>query len=137
VLDVMEALAELLAEDTGLVIDPAFERPFDWTADTLYVWEESSSWTPIGPSEVREDFVIMAAVAEATGEEAIATRNPETTAALYAHRETFLDRIRLSPNVGPWQDGNIQGDSVPAYLRQLDLRGIAVRVRGYRLIGGE
>lgn len=134
-LDLIDGLRELLTDGTELDSDDTAERPFDWKTGTLYVFEETSSRTPIGPSEVREDFVIIAAIATNSGEEAAGQRSREVTETLYAHRDMFLERIRLNPNVGPWQDGNIQGSSLPAYLRQLDLRGIAVRISGYRLIG--
>lgn len=135
-LDVVDGLRELLASAAGIsAVDDTGERPFDWTPDTLYVWEESAGRTPIGAIEQREDFVIMAAVVDATAEEAFGKRDRATTVRLYQWQEAMIEWIRLHPNVGPWQDGNIVGSSVPSYLRQLDARGIAVRIAGYRLIG--
>lgn len=134
-LDVIDYLRELLVDGTDLDADDTAERPFDWKTGTLYVFEETSSRTPIGPVEVREDFIVIAAIATNSGEEAVGQRSRAVTETLYAHRDRMLELVRMNPNVGPWADGNIQGASLPAYLRQLDLRGIAIRVSGYRLIG--
>jgi hypothetical protein len=135
-LDVVDFFRPILADAAGITAtDDSGERPYDWAPDTLYVWEESGSRTPFGMLEQREDFVIMAAVVDATGEEAAGKRDRATTVRLYAWQAAMIEWIRLHPNVGPWQDGNIVGSSVPSYLRQLDARGIAVRIAGYRLIG--
>lgn len=134
-LELIDALRDVLRDGLGIAVDESGERPYDWTPETLYVWEESSAWTSIGTGEKREDFVVMAAIAEATGEEAAGQRSRETTVALYGYRDAFLEAIRTHANTGPWADGNIEGASVPAYLRQLDVRGVAVRISGYRLIG--
>ncbi len=136
ILEVVDDLRTRLASAAGIVlVDESGERPYDWTPDTLYAWEESSSRTPIGGTEQREDFIVIAAVVDATGEEAFGQRSRATTEQLYEWQAAMIEWIRLHPNVGPWQDGNIIGSSIPSYLRQLDARGIAVRIAGYRLIG--
>lgn len=132
-IELLDAIRDFLAE--GGASDDSGEQPYDWKVNTLYVWEESSVQRPIGAEgEVREDFVIMAAIAEATGEEAFGQRERATTVALDAKRTRMLDLIRTNSSIaGQWD--HIEGASLPSFLRQLELRGIAVRISGYRIIG--
>ncbi len=134
-IDLLDALRYLLSDGTDLATDDTCERPYEWKPDTLYVWEESSNHEPFesGPV-VRENFVIVAAIAERTNEEARGERSRETTEALYGHRDRMLDLIRLNRSVGLWEDGHLRAESVPGYLRQLEIRGIALRITGYRLV---
>jgi hypothetical protein len=133
-LDVIDGLRDLLSDRLDIETDDTGDRPYDWTAGVLYVWEESSGQISIGTGEVREEFVVMAAIASPSGEEAAGQKLREVTETLDGYRDTFLTRIRLNSNIGPWASGTIIGASVPNYLRQLDLRGIAVRISGYRII---
>lgn len=136
-LDVVDGIRELLEDgsDATVSTDDSGERPYDWTPWTLYVWEESSAHTSIGTGEVREDFVVVAAIAVPNdGEESVGVRSRAVTERLDAKRNQYLDAIRRHTDVGPWRDGYLAGASVPDYLRQLDLRGIAVRVTGWRII---
>lgn len=133
-LDVIDGLRDLLSDRLDIETDDTGDRPYDWTAGVLYVWEESSGQISIGTGEVREEFVVMAAIASPSGEEAAGQKLREVTETLDGYRDVFLTRIRLNSNIGPWASGTIIGASVPSYLRQLDLRGIAVRISGYRII---
>lgn len=132
-LDLIDTLRDSLSEAIGVAADDSVEQPYDWTPGILYLWEESAAMTPIGGQERREDFVLVAAIAEPTGEEAAGQRSRETTEALYAHRDALLEWIRENPSTDAWD--HIVGASIPSYLRQLDARGIAIRISGYRLIG--
>ena len=133
-IELLDEIRLFLVDDTGLSSDDTAEQPYEWVPGTLYVWEESSIQRPIGAGgEVREDFVLMAAIAEATGEESFGRRERATSVALDAHRSRMLGLIRRHSSVdGQWD--HIEGASVPSFLRQLDLRGVAVRISGYRLI---
>jgi hypothetical protein len=134
VLDVVDGLRELLSDGLDVVTDDTGDRPYEWTPGTLYVWEESSDHQSIGTGEIRENFVVMAAIAAPSDEEAFGRKLREVTETLDAYRNTFLLKIRTNTNVPPWSSGYIAGASVPNYLRQLDLRGLAIRVAGYRII---
>lgn len=132
-IELLDALRVFLVDESGLPSDDTAEQPFDFTAGTLYVWEESSVQRPIDTGGVREDFVIMAAIPERTSEEALGKRSRETSLALDAHRNRMLYLIRHHASVAGFWD-HIEGASVPSFLRQLELRGIAVRISGYRII---
>lgn len=133
-LDVLERVAELVQGDA--TIDPAYTQPFDFEPMTLYVWEESRSYRSIGAGEVSEDFEIMAVyVTDNGGETAVATRSPDVTRLLDAWATSALEAIRLHPNDGPLAAGNMTASTDADMLRQLFVRGTALRVTGYRVLG--
>lgn len=133
-IELLDALRLFLLDDTDLASDDSGEQPYDFEPMTLYVWEESSLQRPIGADgEVREDFVIVAAITERTGEEAFGKRSRATSLVLDGHRTRMLTLIREHSSVQDQWD-HIEGASVPSFLRQLEQRGIAVRISGYRII---
>lgn len=132
-IDVLEGIADLVKGD--LTLDPAMTQPFDFQIDTLYVWEEARGHRSIGTGEVREDFEVVAVyVTDNEGETAIATRSRAVTLRIDAWATMALDAVRHNANIPPWSSGNISAITDADFLRQLGVRGAALRVTGYRLL---
>lgn len=141
-LEVVEALRALLEPDPDLVDDTG-EMPFTWEPDTLYVFEDESSWSRLDTGGMmREDFAIMAVYVRPADEAPLARRDRGVTETLDARRVRYLTAIAENPSM-PASSGDpddpplwshIMGASLPRYLRELEVRGIAVRVVGYRLL---
>lgn len=137
VIDVVDAIRHALDGITGLglVWDDTAAQPFEWRDDHVYAWAESTQETSIGTGEVRQDFEIMiVAVLDHEGEEAQLRRNRDTSVRLDRIRAEYMQWIRLHPHVPPWDSGNLAARSEEDFLRQLEVRGVAVRVGGYRLV---
>ena len=141
-LEVVDALRSLLEPDPDLVDDTA-EMPFEWQPGMLYVFEDESNWSRLDTGGmIREDFVIMAVYVRPADEAPLAKRSREVTEALDARRVRYLTTIADNPSMGaasgdpdePPLWSHIMGASLPRYLRELEVRGIAVRVVGYRLM---
>lgn len=132
IIDALQALVEPDPE-TGPTIDDAASQPFDFAGNTLYAWEENSMRRSIGTGgEVREDFTIVLVYCSEAAEEAWSQRSREISIALDAKRTAYLDAIRSHEGVGPW--GYISGASDPDFVRAFEVRGIAVRVTGWRIL---
>jgi hypothetical protein len=136
IVDVVDALRERLAQVvTGYRWDDSLAQPFEWQPDTFYAWAETTQDTPIGTGEVRQDFSIMLVCGVPHGgEEAQLLRNRETSIRLDRARADIMEWIREHANVPPWDGGNIAARSDEDFLRQLEIRGVAVMVGGYRLV---
>lgn len=142
-IEVVDALRELVeptdpVDEThslyGTKLDRAAARPFEWEADTFYAFEESSAHVSIGTGEVREDFTIfLVYCAGGNGEESLLKRSRETSEALDERRTRYMDALRHSAGrPGLW--AYVLGSSLPEYLRQFEIRGVAVRAVGYRVV---
>lgn len=130
-IDVIEALADLVAGDA--TIDPAYTQPFEFEIDKLYLWEEDRSHRSIGTGEVREDFTIVAVyVTDNGGETAVALRSPEVTRKIDAWATAAMNEIREHEGFGPWS--YISASTDADFLRQLYVRGAALRITGYRVL---
>lgn len=135
--DIVDALRERLqgAVTPGYSWDDTLAQPFEWVADTVYLWCESTQEIPIGTGEIRQDFEVMVVIGvDHLGEEAVLRRNRETSLKLDQVRREIMQWIRLNANVPPWDSGNIAGRSDEDFLRQLEVRGVAVMIGGYRLV---
>lgn len=139
-LDVIDALRALLEPSPSTVTkDDTLERPFDWKANTLYLYPvldmhvDPESGVP--PS-VRENFTLEAVyVADSLGEESRKERNRAVSVALDAKAHAYADILaQNSTRAGstrPWdyiRVASVDWDR----LRQLDVRGVAVRITGWR-----
>lgn len=143
-IEIIDGLRELLeptdpVDETrstnGLILDRTCSQPFDQAPSTVYAWEESCSHVSIGTGEVQERFeVIFVLTLDNEGETSIAQRSRDVSIALDAKRKEWMRLIRLHKNLF---DGDLAASSDADFLRQLDLRGIAVRIAGWRLITGD
>lgn len=135
-IDVVDALRELARTvlPTGTVVDEACAAPLVFEPG-LYAWNESVAHRSIGTGEVREDFIVyLVYVVDHAGEESSQRRSRDVSVALDAGAVAMCSAINANANVPPWASGNIIGETDPDFLRQLEVRGTAVRVTGYRLI---
>ena len=136
VADVIDALRERLSKEvTGYGWDASLAQPFEWRDETVYLWAEKTQETSIGMGEIRQDFEIMLVVSTGNeGEEAKLERSRDVSLKLDAARAGILRWIRLNAHVPPWDSGNIAGRSDEDFLRQFEVRGVAVMIGGYRLV---
>jgi hypothetical protein len=130
---VIDALQDLVEPDTDVTIDRAASQPYEYLPNTLYAWEEGSSRRSFesGPT-VREDFEILLVYVVAAAEEALLARDRDVSIALDTKRTAYLDAIRQNSGIPPWS--YITASSDPDMIRQFEVRGIAIRVSGYRII---
>lgn len=142
-IEIVDALRELVEPSdpvrdgyalSGIMVDRTASRPFDFEPNTLYAWEETSTHVSIGTGEVREDFaVLLVFVAASRGEESLYARDREVSEALDERRTSYMNALRHSAGrAGLWD--YVLGTSLPDYLRQFEIRGVAVRASGYRLV---
>lgn len=138
-LEVIDALRKLFEPDVEAT-DTSGEMPFDWQPGILYVFEDESSIALWDAGETyREDFAIMAVYPVAAGEEARQARDRDVTVKLDDRRRLILATVANNPSMPSTDPATplwsyITASSQPRYLREFDLRGIAVRIVGYRLI---
>lgn len=134
-LDVLDALVDLVKQaDTSLVYDDSAAAPYEWRDGTVYSWIETTNDRSIGTGEVRQDFEIMIVYAsDNDGEEARLTRSRAVSEALDSWRRDVMDLIRQNTHVPPWSSGTIAARSDEDFLRQLEVRGVAIMVGGYRI----
>lgn len=135
--DIVDALREGLEGHVtpGYTWDDTLAQPFEWAADTVYLWCETTTEPSIGTGEVRQDFEIMVVIGvDHGGEEAMLMRNRETSLKLDTFRAEVMEWVRLHAHVPPWDSGNLAARSDEDFLRQLELRGVAVMIGGYRLV---
>lgn len=121
---------------SGLAIDSSCAQPLDPAPWTVYAWEETSRQHSIGTGEVQEDFEFVIVATEPASEAADVERSRDVSVALDDRRETWLKLIRNGGPGRPWANGSLQAMVDADMLRQLGLRGLAVRVTGYRIVTG-
>lgn len=124
----------------GVAIDRTCAEPFEKIANTVYAWEAACRETSIGTGEVRQDFEVdVLYVVDNLGENAIALRSREVSEALDTKRSAYMKLVRDHANMGFGDRlgaGDMQATSDADFLRQFEVRGIAIRVTGYRLVTG-
>lgn len=145
-IDVIDAIRDLfeppsLADPNksvaGVNIDRSCAEPIEKVANTIYAWEAACAESSIGTGEVRQDFeVSVLFVVDNEGENAAVLRSRDVSEALDTKRTAYLRLVRLFAHIPPWDSGNITASSDADFLRQFEVRGIAIRVRGYRLVTG-
>lgn len=142
-IEVIDALLELVeptdpvdatVSQNGLKIDRTASAPFEFEGPAVYAWEESSQQFPVGTGEVREEFVIMLVVTEQNPmETGTGRRSRAVSEALDKVRERWLKAIRsATTREGLW--GQMVGGTDADFLRQLGVRGLAVRASGWRMV---
>jgi hypothetical protein len=143
ILDVCSALAELLVPDPEPPAEPEIvrvvldEEPLVWELGKLYVY-------PVYPvNEVpfetagsrRQEFTVRAVqVVSNESEEAKQTRSEDLAEDLDEIRGAFLQVVRTNQSNAVW--GFIRGGVDSTRPRMLDKRSAAIRVSGWRIIGG-
>jgi hypothetical protein len=130
---VLDALRELLKQyDPAIDFDDAMSQPYEWRENTVYSWAETVDDVPIGTGEVRTDFEILMVYAVGNeGEEAISERSRDVSVKLDTARQAWMDLIRANANAGPWS--NLRARAEQDFLRQLEVRGVGIRISGYRI----
>lgn len=136
VADVVDALRERLSQViVDFEWDDTLAQPYEWRDGRVYLWCETTTEISIGTGEIRQDFeILIVAPVDNEGEEARLTRSRDVSLKLDSFRAEALRWIALNANVPPWDSGNIAGRSDEDFLRQLEVRGVAVMVGGYRLV---
>lgn len=146
-IDLIDALRELLEPESeeagvsvnGVRLDNTAAMPFDFEPNTLYVVEEQDlrtldeTWTPEGGVE-RQSFIVNALyVIDSEGENAITRRSRAVSIALDEKRNEYCRLVRMTRTNGDvWH--HIQASADADFVRQLQVRGIAVRITGYRFV---
>lgn len=131
-------------------VDDSCADPVAWEANTLYAFEsegEADVHEPEGDGSIdREIFeVTLVYISAADDENRMGPRHRETSVTLDAVKEAAMTLIRgnrerstTDPDSGAtvqlWADLRGRGDM--GFVRALNLRGVAIRVRGYRFIPG-
>ena len=132
-IDLVENLAELVRGDATL--DPAFAQPYTFESMTLYGWIESRAHTSIGTGEVREDFeIVFVYVTDGDGEEAVLQRDPDVSRKLDAWATAAMDELRQRGDFVMGDDGHLTYRLDADFLRQLETRGAALRISGWRIL---
>jgi len=139
VLDIIDAILELLEPDPTVVgKDTTAERPFDWAPNTLYVYpvlDIHADGDMGDPPSIRENFTVDAIyVADGQGEEATRTRSRDVSLELDAKAHAYADILAAARFRGPgrpWEDARVTSVDWDR-LRQIDVRGVAVRITGWR-----
>jgi hypothetical protein len=123
----------------GAHVDDSCSAPFEWLANTLYAYAESDRRTTDetsagGLSMERQNFAVVAVyVADGEGENPTGQRRRAVSEALDARRAAYASAIRNNRTNGDlWQWVIAEFDD--DYLRQLAVRGIMVRISGYRFV---
>jgi hypothetical protein len=112
--------------------------PLTSRSNTLYVYPITGllGEPDVGdPPSLREDFVVEAVyVADNQGEEANRRRSRDVSVELDAKAREYTDLLARNPfrdGTHPWEHARVTSVDWDR-LRQLDVRGIAVRVTGWR-----
>lgn len=146
--DLIDALVALVEPTpaASLNIDTSCAAPIDpqgyFNTDTtdktasLYAYPTADAHNLSGASPCdREDFTVtLLYVVDDRGEIDNMLRDRAVSDLLDGKAHDYLDVIRHNRNVGPWQ--HIQGALDYDEVLRLDVRGIAVRVSGYRFVPG-
>lgn len=139
-IDVVDALRELLEPNVGgeVTADDTCAQPYEYVADTLYAWVTAHSWISVGtgeangPSEIEERFAIRVVLALSnSGEEAKLARDRDVSKALDDKAASYLSLIATHAQTPPWDSLSATVDH--DFLRQFEVRGIALVVTGWRL----
>jgi hypothetical protein len=128
---------------SGVIRDDSGAEPFDFLPGWLYAFGTGDTRSPTGAGpEDRQDFEITAVYsADAEAETGSGIRTRDLTAALDAKRDGYLRAVRECRN-GYVRDGRRTWEHLIAsadfdYLRTFGVRGVAIRLEGWRLtIGG-
>jgi hypothetical protein len=141
VLDVTDALLALLEPAPSTVVkDDTAERPFEWVANTLYAYPVTD--VHVDPETgavptVRENFTVeMVFVADHAGEEAKRERDRDVSVLLDAKAHAYADILARNSTRGagrPWDYARVASVDWDR-LRQIDVRGVAVRITGWRYV---
>jgi hypothetical protein len=141
ILDVCSTLAAFLEPDRDppeaaperVVLDT---EPLTWELGKLYVYPVQVDEVPFETATSRrQEFDIIAArIVSNEGEEALLRRSPSLAEALDELRGQYLAAVRTHQNHPVW--GMIRGRSDGSSPRMLDKRSAAIRISGWRIIGG-
>lgn len=154
-IDLIDALRELLEPSSlddpaiaasGTRLDRSCAQPFTFEPDTLYAYEEldqrileeTYAESIIEPGAFvgveRQNFTIVFVYsADGTGENAAMKRERAVSIALDDRRNGYLRLLKDHRTHGDlWH--HLAGSADADYVRQLEVRGIAVRITGYRFV---
>jgi len=161
VIEVVDAVAELLepwtpsepmerdgsrtvVAQSGVTVDLNSTEPTVWRPNTLYLWVESDTHNLAGvgnPPEEREDFTITAIyVLDAGDEEAKQRRTRSVSEGLDQKAHEYAAAIAANRSKyaaggpAPWQ--HLQSVLDNDLLRAFNVRGIGLRIEGYRYLRG-
>lgn len=127
------APANLHLTISGVKRDVAGSEPFTYKPNTLYVWMEDDEEPELSAETSRQNFVIRSVyVADALDEEPQHRRRRDVSMVLDTKRKEYLDRIEAAMSGADWE--HITGSADWDAIRALEGRGIAVLIRGYRLL---
>lgn len=142
-IEIVDRLRLLLdAASAAGTADDSCADPVAWGADTLYVFEAENGdlHEPVGDgSEDRELFEVIAVyIADAAGENQMTARHRDVSVALDQRKEAYLRAVRENRTmlddggVELWAD--LRGRADMGFVRAIQVRGVAVRIAGYRFI---
>lgn len=138
ILDVCSALALLLEPPVVPdIVRVALDlEPLTWEANHLYVYPVRVSEVPFETGHSRrQEFDLNAVyIADNGGEEAQLERSEALAVLLDMKRGQYMQAVRANQATGLWSMLRAVSDS--ASPRTLDNRSAAVRISGWRIIGG-
>lgn len=128
---ILARLRDLLALP-DLVVETADSEPFFFVPGRLYVWEETDSRTRIGELPTRQDFGARAVVLVDDPGDTRRSDARGVTLALDAKRTALVNAIRAAQSTDEWDHAQAEVDH--DYVRAFGVRGLALRITGYRVI---
>lgn len=134
-LELVDALVELVepAATRIVAVDDSGAEPSEYLPSTLYGWISADEETIAEGLQKQHGFeVTLVLVSAETAEEAELERDETVSIYLSAKREAYLAAIQGSRATAMWDD--LVGSADEAFIRALDVRGLAVRARGYRFL---
>ena len=126
---------------SGTTVDHAAARPFEFEfdGDRLYGWPAAARHQVMevgNPPSFRQNFTLdLAYVIGNGGEQAKARRSRAVSLALDVKAETYLSVLASNVELaGSWEE--IVGELNPDVIRGFDVRGIGLRLTGWRYLQG-
>jgi hypothetical protein len=138
-LDICRALTTLLepVTDPDVVVRKALDvEPLTWDVGTLYVYPTRVAEVPFETDHARrQDFELNAVlIVDNEGEEAKLERNEALAELLDDRRGSYLSVLRANQTTELWS--MLRGVVDTTSPRMLDKRSAAVRISGWRIVGG-
>ena len=134
-LELVDALVELVepASTRVVAVDDSGAEPSEYRPSTLYAWISADLERIAEGSQMQHEFeVTLVLVSAETSEEAELEHDEDVSIYLSGKREQYLETIEQNRATAMWDD--LVGSADDEFIRALEVRGLAVRARGYRFL---
>lgn len=136
----MDAVTGIRTATSGTSVDHTGAQPFEleFAPDRLYAWpgrDSHETFEAGDPPSIRERFEVIAYYVADSGDEQAASRrlrSVSTALDTKAHAYMAIVAANQAPTGpgAPW--GNLGGEINPDVVRGFDVRGVALRLTGWR-----